>query len=111
MPCGQGHDLELRGVCFKVLSRHGASIGKTKSAGKLVSGLFVHSQEFQRSLSLSAENAGMASARARGMTVGASYKMAVPKLRLAMAAMGHQETQVGDLCYELGIIRQTLCHT
>jgi len=30
------------------------------------------------------------------------------KLRLAMAAMGQPETNVGDLCNELGITRQTL---
>lgn len=30
------------------------------------------------------------------------------KLRLAMAAMGQPETQVGRLCEELGVTRQTL---
>jgi hypothetical protein len=34
--------------------------------------------------------------------------MTSPKLRLAMAAMGKPETNVGDLCKELGIKRQTL---
>jgi hypothetical protein len=29
-------------------------------------------------------------------------------LRLALAAMGHPETRVNDLCAELGISRQTL---
>jgi transposase-like protein len=32
----------------------------------------------------------------------------VAKLRLAMAAMGQQETVVGELCRELGVTRQTL---
>jgi hypothetical protein len=30
------------------------------------------------------------------------------KLRLAMAAMGKPETNVGDLCRELGVTRSTL---
>ena len=34
--------------------------------------------------------------------------MTVPKLRLAMAAMGKPKTKVTDLCRELGITRQTL---
>jgi DNA-binding phage protein len=31
-----------------------------------------------------------------------------PKLRLAMASMGKHETNISDLCKELGITRQTL---
>ena len=34
--------------------------------------------------------------------------MTAAKLRLAMAAMGQPETQVGKLCEELGVTRQTL---
>ena len=34
--------------------------------------------------------------------------MTPAKLRLAMAAMGKPETNVGDLCQELGITRSTL---
>jgi hypothetical protein len=34
--------------------------------------------------------------------------MTAAKLRLAMAAMGQPETEVGDLCEELGVTRQTL---
>lgn len=49
--------------------------------------------------------AGLASARARGRTGGAPYKMTPAKLRLAQVAM---ENKVGALCKELGITRQTL---
>lgn len=52
--------------------------------------------------------AGLTAARARGRIGGAPYKMTTAKLRLAMAAMGQPETQVGALCRELGITRQTL---
>jgi DNA-binding phage protein len=34
--------------------------------------------------------------------------MSPAKIRLAMAAIGHQDTKVAALCAELGITRQTL---
>ena len=102
------HDLAQRGVGFKVLSGHGASIDTTTPAGKLVFGIFAALAEFERELISERTKAGLASARARGRTGGAPYKMTAAKLRLAMAAMGKPETKVGDLCKELGITRQTL---
>lgn len=102
------HDLAQRGVGFKVLSGHGASIDTTTPAGKLVFGIFAALAEFERELISERTKAGLASARARGRTGGAPYKMTAAKLRLASAAMGQPETNVGDLCKELGITRQTL---
>ncbi|MCJ7602279.1 MAG: recombinase family protein [Desulfobulbaceae bacterium] len=102
------HDLAKRGVGFKVLSGHGASIDTTTPAGKLVFGIFAALAEFERELISERTKAGLASARARGRSGGAPYKMTVAKLRLAMAAMGQPETKVEDLCNELGITRQTL---
>uniref|UniRef100_UPI0025FBFD0B helix-turn-helix domain-containing protein n=1 Tax=uncultured Thiodictyon sp. TaxID=1846217 RepID=UPI0025FBFD0B len=46
--------------------------------------------------------------RARGRKGGRPFKMTAAKLRLAMASMGQPETNVGDLCRELGVTRQTL---
>ncbi len=102
------HDLEKRKVGFKVLSGHGASIDTTTPAGKLVFGIFAALAEFERELISERTKAGLASARARGRSGGAPYKMTIAKLRLAMAAMGQPETKVGELCRELGITRQTL---
>ncbi len=102
------HDLEKRGIGFKVLSGHGASIDTTTPAGKLVFGIFAALAEFERELISERTKAGLASARARGRSGGAPYKMTAAKLRLAMAAMGQPETKVGVLCNELGITRQTL---
>ena len=96
------HDLAQRGVGFKVLSGHGASIDTTTPAGKLVFGIFAALAEFERERISERTKAGLASARARGRTGGAPYKMTAAKLRLAMAAMGKPETKVGDLCKELG---------
>lgn len=102
------HDLTARGIGFKVLSGHGASIDTTSPSGKLVFGIFAALAEFERELIVERTKAGMAAARARGRNGGRPYKMTAAKLRLAMASMGQKETKVGDLCAELGITRQTL---
>ena len=102
------HDLNQRGIGFKVLTGHGADIDTTTASGKLVFGIFAALAEFERELISERTKAGLASARARGRKGGAKYKMTAAKLRLAMAAMGQPETKVNDLCKELGITRQTL---
>ena len=102
------HDLTNRGIGFKVLTGHGASIDTTTANGKLVFGIFAALAEFERELIVERTRAGMAAARARGCHGGRPYKMTAAKLRLAMAAMGQPETVVGELCAELGITRQTL---
>jgi DNA invertase Pin-like site-specific DNA recombinase len=102
------HDLTVRGIGFKVLTGHGASIDTTSPSGKLVFGIFAALAEFERELIVERTKAGMAAARARGRVGGRRYKMTPAKLRLAMAAMGQPETRIGALCRELGITRQTL---
>jgi len=102
------HDLTKRGVGFKVLTGHGASIDTTTPAGKLIFGIFAALSEFERELISERTRAGLASARARGRKGGAPFKMTVAKVRLAMAAMGKPKTNVADLCRELGVTRQTL---
>ncbi len=102
------HELTARGVGFRVLTGHGASIDTTSPSGKLVFGIFAALAEFERELIVERTKAGLAAARARGRCGGRPYKMTVPKLRLAMASMGQPETNVGALCAELGITRQTL---
>ena len=62
------YDLTARGIGFKVLTGHGASIDTTFPDGKLVSGIFAALAEFGRT------KAGMAAARARGRNGGRSYK-------------------------------------
>lgn len=102
------HDLTQRGIGFKVLTGHGASIDTTTPAGKLVFGIFAALAEFERELIAERTKAGLASARARGRRGGAPFKMTAAKVRLAMAAMGQPETKVSALCRELGVTRQTL---
>lgn len=102
------HDLSNKGIWFKVLSGQDMQIDTTTPHGKLIFGIFTALAEFERDLISERTKAGLASARSRGRTGGAPYKMTAAKLRLATAAMGKRETNVGDLCKELGITRQTL---
>ena len=97
------HDLTTRGVGLRVLTGQGATIDTTTPAGKLVFGIFVSLAEFERDLISERTRDGLASARARGRKGGRRPKMTPAKLRLAMAAMGKPEINVGDLCLELGI--------
>ena len=71
-------------------------------------GIFAALAEFERDLKVERGLAGMAAARARGRKGGRHYKLTAAKLRMAMAAMAQRETNVSELCRELGITRQTL---
>ena len=102
------HDLNARGIGFKVLTGQGAEIDTTTSSGKLVFGIFAALAEFERELISERTKEGLKSARARGRKGGRPYKMTTAKLRLAQASMGKPETKVGELCKELGITRQSL---
>jgi DNA invertase Pin-like site-specific DNA recombinase len=102
------HELTERGVGLRILTGHGAAIDTTTASGKLVFGIFAALAEFERELIVERTKAGLLAARARGRHGGPPYKMTSAKLRLAQAAMADPETNVGDLCRELGITRQTL---
>ena len=102
------HDLTERDVGLKVLTGQGAAIDTTTASGKLVFGIFAALAEFERELISERTKAGLESARTRGRKGGRPYKMTRAKVRLAMASMGEPGTNVGDLCKELGVTRQTL---
>lgn len=64
--------------------------------------------EFERELISERTRAGLASARGRGRRGGRKFKMTPAKVRLARVGMASRDTQVGKLCDELGVTRQTL---
>lgn len=99
-------DLTKRGVGFKVL--HGNEIDTSTPTGKLNFRLFAMLAEFERDTIKERTIAGLASARARGRIGGRKPKMTAAKLRLAQAGMANRDTNVADLCKELGVTRQTL---
>jgi DNA invertase Pin-like site-specific DNA recombinase len=99
------HELTERGVGLRILTGHGAAVDTTTASGKLVFGIFAALAEFERELIVESTKAGLLAARGRGRR---PYKMTLAKLRLARAAMADPETNVGDLCRELGVTRQTL---
>jgi DNA invertase Pin-like site-specific DNA recombinase len=98
--------LEKRGVNFKVLQ--GNAIDTSTPTGKPNFRLFAMLAEFERETIKERTMAGLASARARGRIGGRKPKMTAAKLRLAQAGMQNRDTNVGDLCKELGVTRQTL---
>ena len=102
------HDLASQNIGFKVLTGHGAAIDTTTPSGKLTFGIFAALSEFEREVIRERTIAGLESARKRGRNGGRPYKMTPAKLRLAMASLGKPETNIGVLCKELGITKQTL---
>ncbi len=102
------HDLVEKGIGFRVLTGHGSSIDTTTAGGKLVFGIFAALAEFERELISERTRAGLASARARGRRGGRKYKMTAAKVRVAQAGLANRDTNVGELCEELGVTRQTL---
>ncbi|TXN78598.1 recombinase family protein [Methylobacterium sp. WL8] len=102
------YDLTKRGVGLRVLTGQGANIDTTTANGRLVFGIFAALAEFERELIIERTKAGLASARARGRKGGRKHKMTTAKIRYIQSSMGRPETNVGDLCQELGISRQTL---
>jgi len=101
-------DLSDRQIGFKVLTGQGANIDTTTASGKLVFGIFAALAEFERELIQERTIAGLKSARARGKKGGRKFQLTKNQVKLAQASMKHKDTNVSDLCRELGISRQTL---
>ena len=101
-------ELSEREIGFKVLTGQGADIDTTTASGKLVFGIFAALAEFERELIREHTIAGLQSARARGMKGGRKHHLTKSQVRLAQASMKNRETNVSELCRELGISRQTL---
>jgi DNA invertase Pin-like site-specific DNA recombinase len=101
------HDLNDRGVGFKVLTGQGAAIDTTTAPGRLVFGIFAALAEFERELIRERVNAGIAAARARGVRFGPPIKLTPAILEKATSelAKGKRVRSVAD---ELGIGKSAL---
>ena len=102
------HELEEKGIGFKVIAGQGANIDTATPSGKLIFGIFASLAEFERDLISERTKAALAAARARGRKGGAKFSLSKAQVRLAQAAMGKRETVVSELCKELGITKPTL---
>ncbi|MCM8858029.1 MAG: recombinase family protein [Candidatus Thiodiazotropha sp.] len=100
--------LNDRGIGFKVISGQGAEIDTTTAAGKLIFGIFAALAEFERELIRERTLAGLNAARARGKKGGRKHQLSKGQVRLAQASMKNKDTNVSELCRELGVSRQTL---
>ena len=101
-------DLANRGIGFKVITGQGANIDTMTASGKLVFGIFAALAEFERELIRERTIAGLTSARARGKKGGRKFYFTKSQVRLAQASMKNKDTNVSELCRELGVSRQTL---
>lgn len=100
------HDLNDRGVGFKVLTGQGAAIDTTTAPGKLVFGIFAALAEFERELIRERVNAGIAAAKARGVKFGPPKKITDEILAEARARI--KDRTVRHVAAELGISKSTL---
>jgi DNA invertase Pin-like site-specific DNA recombinase len=101
-------DLAERGIGFRVLTGQGANIDTNSPSGKLIFSIFAALAEFERELIIERTNSGLAAARARGRVGGRPKIMTPTKLHLAQAALAQPNTNVRELCQELGVSRATL---
>jgi DNA invertase Pin-like site-specific DNA recombinase len=100
------HDLNDRGVGFKVLTGQGASIDTTTAAGKLIFGIFASLAEFERELIRERVNAGIKAAKARGVRFGAKRKI-TPSI-LEQARQIRETSSVRLAAKTLGISKSAL---
>ena len=102
------HELQERGVGFKVLEGEGAVIDTSTTIGKAMFGFFGIMAELERDLNRERTMAGLAAARARGRLGGRRHALSKSQVRQAQAAIGKPETIVAELAAELGISRPAL---
>ncbi|MGI2030254.1 recombinase family protein [Endozoicomonas acroporae] len=100
--------LNDKGIGLKVISGQGAEIDTSTAAGKLIFGIFAALSEFERELIRERTLAGLSAARARGKKGGRKHQLTKSQVRLAQASMKVKDTNVSELCRELGVSRQTL---
>ena len=103
------HELEARGIGFRVLTGQGAEINTSTASGKLVFGIFAALAEFERALIAERTRAGLVAAKARGRKGGGKPKLSatvIAGVRARLAA--DPKLDQAALARELGVHRSTL---
>jgi DNA invertase Pin-like site-specific DNA recombinase len=98
-------DLEGRGIGFKSLTEN---IDTTTSGGKLIFHIFGALAEFERNLIRERTQAGLAAARARGLTGGKPKALTSRQLQIAQSLYDNPANAIADICKTLKISRATL---
>ncbi|KAA3650011.1 MAG: recombinase family protein [Proteobacteria bacterium] len=102
------HSLSENEIGFKVLTGQGADIDTSTPSGKLVFGIFASLAEFERELIKERTMVGLKAARARGKKGGRKFQLTKNQVKFAQVTMQNKNTNVSELCRELGVSRQTL---
>ena len=98
-------NLEKTGRGFRSITE---SIDTTTPAGRLVFHLFASLAQFERELLHERIRAGVASARARGLTGGRPRALDTTKTKLARKLMADRSRNVNDIARTLEVSRSTL---
>lgn len=101
-------DLSDRKIGFKVLTGEGANIDTSTPTGKFIFGVFASLAEFERDLIRERTMAGLKSARARGRKGGRRFQLTKSQIRFISTTMKDKDTNVSELCKEIGISSSTL---
>lgn len=97
-----------KGAGLQVLKGQGAGIDTSTAHGMMVFHIFGALSEFERELIRERTRAGILAARMRGKHGGRKFKVTKAQVRLMQASMGKLDTNVSELCRELGITMTTL---
>lgn len=101
------HNLNDKGVAFRVLTGQGAAIDTTTAPGRLVFGIFASLAEFERELIRERVNAGIAAAKARGVKFGPPVKI-TPELLEKVEKEREAGESVTNLAKKYNVSRSAL---
>lgn len=102
------HSLAQRSVSIRVLNGYGEIFSSSGPAAQLVTTVMLAVISYERDVLIERTKHGLQAARARGRIGGRKFAMTPSMLRRAQHGMASRDTNVGNLCDELRISRQTL---
>ena len=98
-------ELKNRGIGLWCLQEN---IDTTTNGGMLVFHIFASLAEFERGLIIERTQAGLKSARSRGIVGGRPKKLNTNNIKMAQAMMGDGTIPIREICNRLGICKATL---